>query len=218
MHVYQKKIRSALCNFIRQDWPALPGRSNHIHCGVLVPILADPDWTCILTQRPTTLRHHKGEICFPGGKRDINDCSLESTALREAKEELALEGGEIMGQLSSVPLYTSDYRLVPFLGLFPQHVDINPNRAEVSAVLKISLKKLLALPFWDGMPFSLAEKSYISPIFLPQKIGIDIEQPIFGGTAHVLYEVLQLIAHALNTTTPQLRATFDQFPFVQSTS
>ena len=218
MTSHQKLLKKIISHFTRHDWPALPGRTNHLHAGILVPILVDDDWTCILTRRTPHLRTHSKEICFPGGKPDPEDKSLQETALREANEELTLEGGEVLTKLSSVPLYTSEFRLHPFLALFPQETTIVANPAEVADVLPMSIRSILSLPFLDGAEFDLEGTTYISPIFIPSKVGLSIEQPIYGGTAHVLYETITLVAQALNVSVPPLKVTFDQFPFVHTTN
>ena len=180
---------------------------------MLVPIFCDDQWTCILTQRNHNLRAHSGEICFPGGKPDPTDRTLEDTAHREAYEELFLSNGHIIAELSSVPLYTSTYRLYPFLALFPHSTNIKANPDEVLRVLHVSLVDILSLPYLNGIPFEYYGTTYTSPIFDLKRIGIDIEQKVYGGTAHVLYETLQLVAQALQKDLPPVRATYTEFPF-----
>lgn len=214
MYKHQKLLKKSICHFIRHDWPALPGRTNHKNAGVLVPILADDAWTCILTQRTPHLRTHSKEICFPGGKPDPEDKNLQETALREAKEELNLEKGSVLTKLSSVPLYTSEFRLHPYLALFPENTSVSANPAEVATVLPMSIRSILNLPFIDGTEFELEGKQYISPIFIPSKVGLSLDQPIYGGTAHVLHETITIVARAIGADVPPCKATFDQFPFV----
>ncbi len=57
--------------------------------------------TVLLTKRSSRLKHHPGQIAFPGGKRDAGDASLADTALREAREEVGLDPAqvEILGSL-----------------------------------------------------------------------------------------------------------------------
>ena len=99
-----QKLQNHLQTYQHKFYPAFENRRNHISAGVLVALYDDDDWTCILTQRSSQLKDHGGEICFPGGKQQPEDHSLQETALREAKEEISLEG-TIIGRLSSIPLY-----------------------------------------------------------------------------------------------------------------
>jgi len=43
----------------------------------------------LFTKRANTLKSHRGEVCYPGGRRDENE-TVEQTALREANEEIGL--------------------------------------------------------------------------------------------------------------------------------
>src|SRR6202161_722191 len=45
----------------------------------------------VLLQRSSALRHHPGEIAFPGGSRESTDRDPAATALREAAEEIGLD-------------------------------------------------------------------------------------------------------------------------------
>jgi len=46
----------------------------------------------VVTVRSSALRHHPGECALPGGKRDPADASDAATALREAQEEIGVDG------------------------------------------------------------------------------------------------------------------------------
>jgi len=53
--------------------------------GVLVPVtLAHGAPRVILTKRSSALKHHPGQIAFPGGKQDEGDADVIAAALREA--------------------------------------------------------------------------------------------------------------------------------------
>ena len=41
-----------------------------------------------MTEKPKSMKFHAGEISFPGGKFDANDCDLLETALRELVKKL----------------------------------------------------------------------------------------------------------------------------------
>ncbi|WP_155488197.1 NUDIX hydrolase, partial [Vibrio harveyi] len=49
----------------------------------------------ILTKRAEHLKHHPGQISFPGGKFEDDDQVLVNTALREAEEEIGIHQTDI---------------------------------------------------------------------------------------------------------------------------
>jgi len=178
---------------------ALPGRTNHLRAGILVPLLLDPTPTAILTERPATMRDHPGEISFPGGKHEPTDASWEATALREAHEELGIEAARVLGRLSSFPLYTSDFRLEPFVAALP-HDRFEPDAHEVVRVVRIELDPLLRRTHLDGIEFREPGHEHVSPIF---QAG---DRFVFGGTAAVLHELLHVLAPLMGVPVPPLRA------------
>lgn len=62
-----------------------------------------------LTKRASHLRHHPGQIAFPGGKVDPADDGPIDAALREAQEEIALPPGnvDVLGVLEPHETVTS---------------------------------------------------------------------------------------------------------------
>ena len=59
--------------------------------GVLVPVtLTGAEPRLILTKRSSALKHHPGQIAFPGGKQEEDDADATAAALREAQEEIGL--------------------------------------------------------------------------------------------------------------------------------
>ena len=82
--------------------PALPSSDFDLNPGVVLPegrklrpaavlILLTPAEEVVLTKRAAQLKHHPGQIAFPGGKQDEADATLWDCALREAEEEIHLE-------------------------------------------------------------------------------------------------------------------------------
>ena len=93
---------------------------------VLMGIRAESE-TVILTKRSARLKHHPGQIAFPGGKQDASDPSLISTALREANEEIGLPR-HIIQTLGTLPPHqtVTGFQVTPVLALINVHYDPTP--------------------------------------------------------------------------------------------
>jgi len=86
---------------------------------VLVPLIDRPDGpTVLLNLRAPDLADHAGQIGFPGGRREPEDASAEDTALREAREEVGLDSGdvEVLGRLDTYVSRTG-FRITPVVGI-----------------------------------------------------------------------------------------------------
>lgn len=192
-------VRAALARHQRVEIPALPGRTNHLASGVLVPLrFDDADVTCILTARTPHLRAHGGEVSFPGGRPDEEDADLEATAIREAREELAIEVVEVLGRLSSIPLYTSDYRLHPYVAAIADG-PLVPNPDEVAEVLPVSLRELLGRPHFDAIAWNIRGVEGMTPVF---EHG---EHLVYGATSHTLLELLTVVAPLFGVPLPPMK-------------
>jgi 8-oxo-dGTP pyrophosphatase MutT (NUDIX family) len=190
-------IRAALARHEPIEVPALPGRTNHLRAGVAVPLIWRPDGAlCALsTLRPAELARHAGEVCWPGGRPDPADSSYEETAIRELREELGVREVEVLGRLSSIPIYTSDYRLEPFVVRIDEN-EVAPDPREVARVIAHPLAALLDAPSLPAIPTELRGEAVMAPIF-------DAEgRTMFGGTAYVFYELLRLLAPLFGVPLP----------------
>ncbi len=118
---------------------------NLRRAAVLIPVIDHAAGaTVLLTQRPTTMRSHAGQIAFPGGKIDPEDASAEAAALREAEEEVGLGPGrvEVVGRL---PDYVAGlgYRVSPVLGVVRPGEALTLNPHEVDAAFEVPLGFLM---------------------------------------------------------------------------
>ena len=158
---------------------------------VLIPIVAGAPPSLIFTVRTETLPSHKGQISFPGGSIDPDDPSAEFAALRETQEEIGLDPGsvKILGELDSFPTFVSGYVVTPFVGWLEQQPELDPNPAEVAALLQVPIYDLnedvRAEP-----GFSHGQRTY------PTEAWIWKGHVIWGVTARVIRSFLSVLSDA----------------------
>ncbi|WP_108786673.1 CoA pyrophosphatase [Erythrobacter sp. Alg231-14] len=115
---------------------------------VLIAVTDQPEPTVILTQRPTGMRSHPGQVAFPGGKLDPGEDAI-TAALREAEEELALPR-EVVQVVGTSDLFSTGtgFDVTPVLAVVPPNLDLKPNPAEVEAWFDPPLSLLLERDNW----------------------------------------------------------------------
>lgn len=187
-------LRAALAAHPRLDLPALPGARNHLPVGVLVPLQGTVRPVALAILRQPHLTHNPGEVAFPGGRPEPDDADIRATAVREAHEELGLVDIDVLGELSTVPLYRSDYRMTPFVATVGARVV--PDAGEVADVLPIDLLELLDRPTIDAVAWRWEGTRWLSPVF---PLG---PHRLFGASAYVLLELLEVLASVLGRTAP----------------
>jgi 8-oxo-dGTP pyrophosphatase MutT (NUDIX family) len=111
---------------------------------VLVAVVDRPEPTVILTERPTTMRKHPGQISFPGGRIDPGDLGPIAAALREAEEEIGLPPAavEVIG-IADVYRTVTGFEVTPVLGVVPPDLPLRPQPEEVAAMFEAPLRHLL---------------------------------------------------------------------------
>jgi 8-oxo-dGTP pyrophosphatase MutT (NUDIX family) len=87
----------------------------------------------LLTQRTAQLKHHSGQVSFPGGGYEAHDKNIKHTALRETFEEIGVSREQIQlwGFLDGLPSI-SGFHVTPFVGEIKdvKKLIIDPNEVE----------------------------------------------------------------------------------------
>lgn len=119
-------------------------RGDPTPAAVLAAIVDRPGPTLLLTRRQDHLRHHPGQIAFPGGRADPGDTGPIDTALREAEEEIALgrTAVEVIGLDGSYRTGTG-FQIVPVVGIIPAGLALSPQDAEVAEIFEVPLAHVL---------------------------------------------------------------------------
>lgn len=108
---------------------------------VLVPIVEHADsYTVLLTKRTDHLKHHAGQVSFPGGRCEAEDDGVIDTALRETEEEIGLDRSfvEVAGFLDDYQTGTG-FHIAPVVGFVRPGFDLNPDSFEVAEVFEVPL-------------------------------------------------------------------------------
>jgi 8-oxo-dGTP pyrophosphatase MutT (NUDIX family) len=98
----------------------------------------------VFTKRAAHLKHHPGQISFPGGKVEDFDKNFIATAIREAEEEIGLNSHEIniIGQLN--PYETiSGYVVTPVIAFISKQQDYVIDKNEVDEIFQVPLQYFL---------------------------------------------------------------------------
>ena len=116
-----------------------------IESAVLVAFTEKDNQLCILfTKRAQHLKHHGGQISFPGGKVEQLDQDLIATALREAQEEIGLESNniDVIGQLHPYQTITG-FRITPIVALLQPNSPMCIDKNEVDEIFYVPIQHFL---------------------------------------------------------------------------
>ncbi|WP_198587162.1 NUDIX hydrolase [Glycomyces xiaoerkulensis] len=141
----------------------------------------------LLQQRAGGLRHHAGEVAFPGGAADPDDADTAATALREAAEELAVDPGsvDVGGTLPPVWIPVSGFAVTTVLGLWRRPHPVTPVAEEEVAASHLVPIEALADP--DSRGTVRYPSGRTGPGFRVDGVPL-----IWGFTAGVLSWLLEL--------------------------
>lgn len=105
-----------------------------------------PELDVLLTRRADRMRHHAGQIAFPGGGVEAGDADAAATALREAQEETGLEpaGVEVLGMLPEVHIPVSNNLVTPVVGWWRLPSAVAADHSESVEVFRTPVAELLS--------------------------------------------------------------------------
>ncbi|WP_298803419.1 CoA pyrophosphatase [uncultured Lentibacter sp.] len=143
----------------------------------------------ILTKRAQHLRHHPGQIAFPGGKIEASDSSAQSASLREAYEEIGLppENVEVFGGLPE-HLTVTGFTVQPILGFVHRPFTPVLDEGEVEEIIYAPLSHLIdpAKYSIQGRRFRGAFRKYYTVPYGPHYI--------WGATARMTLGLAERIS------------------------
>lgn len=171
--------------------PQTLGRLAHLPsdtfrpAAVLIGFIERPKGLSILlTKRATHLRHHPGQISFPGGKQDPEDASPTHTALRETQEEVGIPSHLItpIGTLPPLPTI-SQFNVTPILAFIDPHHQLKINPDEVAEVVEVPVVHLLKRSALRTATFTIQNTEH-------RLFGISFEHHfIWGVTGQILHNL-----------------------------
>ena len=154
---------------------------------VLIPVVARPEPTVLLTQR-TELPSHPGQIAFPGGKIDPHDVTPADAALREAQEEIGLPRA-LIEPIGYLDLYLtfSGYRILPTVARVRPGYSLVLCEAEVADAFEVPLAFLM-----DAQNHALHSRDWkgVTRRYYAMPFG---ERYIWGVTAGILRNLYERI-------------------------
>ncbi len=152
---------------------------------VLLGIVMRDEPTVLLTQRPSHMSTHAGQIAFAGGKCDEEDADAAATALREAQEEVGLEAKHVQ-VLGTLPEYItgSAFHVTPVVALIEPAMRLQLNTDEVADAFEVPLAFLMnpAHHRWHRYEYEGVVREWLS---MPYQDGERLRF-VWGATAGML--------------------------------
>ncbi|MGL1889156.1 MAG: CoA pyrophosphatase [Reichenbachiella sp.] len=140
--------------------------------------------------RPVYEGIHSGQVSLPGGKYEKVDQELSQTALRETKEEIGVDSGEItlLGRLSTYFVAPSNFNIHPYVGYINHAPQFELDPIEVDHLIQVNtkdtfnadLRKIKRIDASGGYQID-------APYFDFQ------EKVVWGATAMILSEFSEII-------------------------
>ncbi|OOF05604.1 NUDIX hydrolase [Salinivibrio sp. MA607] len=172
---------SRILNRVRLS-PRILGGADFQPAAVLIGLVPRPSGIhLVLTQRASHLKHHPGQVSFPGGKRESIDHDNIATATREMWEETGIRvtRDAVIGHLCPLPTVTGYYIHPVLAWVDPDYQPcLDPN--EVAACFEVPLDTLC-------YPGHIREQSFlIDGQWHPVSAFYHHDHLVWGATAQLL--------------------------------
>lgn len=144
----------------------------------------------IFTKRALHLKHHPGQVSFPGGKFEPSDEDLSHTALRETFEEVGIDQDQItiFGQMPEL-ITVSKFTVTPFLAFISPDYKTVIDRNEVDEIFEVPANIVLDKQKLHSQKFQINNFSH-------RVFGLSYKQHfIWGMTAQIIQAMQNHIMH-----------------------
>lgn len=137
---------------------------------------------------------HKGQIGFPGGKRETEDRDMLATALRETEEEIGITSDEInvLGKLSRLYIPVSNFLVHPFVGVLSNRPEFVLQPSEIDEVITFPLHQLLAIESRKRTRIKISNGIHLENVPYFDLNG----RVLWGATAMMTAELLKVVQNS----------------------
>jgi len=178
-----------LSRFLLQTPPRPLHHPASPNAAVLLPVFRHQgNWTLLMTRRALHLRHHPGQISFPGGRIEAGEHAA-ATALRETFEETGIAAKQVrlLGQLPAINTSTG-FIVEPWLGILDELPALTLQPSEVDSIVLLPLHEALSARRRQTEVWPLRGKQQRLH-FIPWQ-----QHLIWGASAEILFQLAQQVA------------------------
>jgi 8-oxo-dGTP pyrophosphatase MutT (NUDIX family) len=151
------------------------------------------EWHTVFIQRRSDVGNdrHSGQISFPGGRFEVGDKIIQTTAMRESQEEIGITSTsvEILGALTDLYIPVSNFHVFPFVGYYPKEPSFIAQETEVAGILEVPLRLLASPETRQLTTIKLAKGFKLNQVPYYDIYG----HTLWGATAMIVSEFLEVL-------------------------